>query len=208
MSATVDRKTLNMSVVLTAEQQRYIVECIVKGTKSITQICTDLKISVHHVYDYAFKDPIFSKRMEQARVYQSHTLVDELLHITHGAETMAAVAKSKVISDNIKWSSGKFAPQIYGENINVNISHHLDLSSVLLAAENRVIPILQAKSALNLPIPDRENAPGRTIVDVDVLELTPVSPATDCEKYIEAPQISAREATVAREAIDIPKEWI
>lgn len=143
---TTGRYEINHSVVLTKVQQEYIYCAISQGI-GIKEICAKLNIPVHHIYDYAFKDPQFTKLMERARVIQSHLLVDELMHVTKGAETMAQVQNAKVWSDNAKWVASKIVPATYGENLNINVTH-LDLSSVLLAAENRVTSILDAKSAL------------------------------------------------------------
>ena len=143
---TTGRYEINHSVVLTKVQQEYIYCAISQGI-GIKDICTKLNIPVHHIYDYAFKDPQFTKLMERARVIQSHLLVDELMHVTKGAETMAQVQNAKVWSDNAKWVASKIVPATYGDSLNVNVTH-LDLSSVLLAAENRVMSVIDAKSAL------------------------------------------------------------
>jgi hypothetical protein len=133
---------------------------------------------------------------------------------------MASVAKAKVISDNIKWASGKFAPRQFGENLNVNVSHHLDLSSILLAAENRVLPLLQAKNAL-LPANSASTiAPGSTI-DVEVIpEAVSIAPVAtginELSVSVPGPAESSEQEQLDQldqldkiEAIGaIPKEWI
>jgi hypothetical protein len=214
MGATLKpRSEIKHSVVLTQEQQDYICERIVEGIP-ITQICRELNIPLHHPYDYAFKDPLFDKRMEKARVYQSHVKVDELLNITRGCNTMADVARAKVDSDNIKWSAGKFAPRQFGENLNVNVSHHLDLSSILLAAENRVLPLLQAKNALLSGKPASTIAPGSTI-DIEVIpEAVAIAPvATSINDLNVSPTIASgpaesAESDAAVAIVAIPEEWI
>lgn len=219
--ASVDRSTINHSIVLTDAEQAYILDSIAEGKKTITEICFDLKINTRALYDYAFKDPLFDKEMSKARVYQSHVRVDELLKVHNGCDSMAQVARAKVISDNIKWSAGKFAPQRFGENLNVNVSHHLDLSSILLAAENRVIPILKAKNALNAqnalnaPETAREDAPGSTITVEYAPSPQPIAPATPSinelnvtHAIIPDTQQPTSVPVGAIGAIEIPKEWI
>ena len=135
---------------LSLSEQAYVCDSLVSGVPLKT-ICKDLKITLYQYYDFLNTYPDFAKRVENARVCWSHTFVDELMHITDGCETMAEVQRAKVWSDNAKWVASKMVPEKYSDNINLNINHSLDLSSVLLAAENRVLPILQAKGAVVLP---------------------------------------------------------
>lgn len=204
---------LERSKVLTVEQQDYICESIAAGMQIRTILAT-LGLTVYRFYDYIDKDPLFDKRVETARVYQQYLKVDELLSVTDGCNTMPEVAKAKVISDNTKWTAGKFVPARFGENLNVNVSHHLDLSSVLLAAENRIIPILQAKNALSPQKAALEDARSEAI-DVDCIpETVSIAPvATDINNLSVSPSVPSESgevgATVGIDATGaIPKEWI
>jgi len=133
----------SIRVELSAEQQEAVISGILDN-KTTSRIASELKIPANWIPDFAHKYPPFGKRIREARVYWMHSQVERLIGITEGCVTMADVSAAKVESDNIKWSASKIIPQVYGDNINVNITH-LDLSAVLLAAENRVIPLLQAK---------------------------------------------------------------
>jgi hypothetical protein len=213
------RYQIDHSVVLTEEQQEFILASVVRG-ESIKSICLKLNIPMHHVYDYAFKDPLFDKKMDRARVMNAHLLVDELMHVTDGCETLSQVQRAKVWSDNAKWVASKMEPTKYGENLNVNVSHHLDLSSILLAAENRVLPLLQAKNAL-LPANSASTiAPGSTI-DVEVIpEAVSIAPVAtginELSVSVPGPAESSEQEQLDQldqldkiEAIGaIPKEWI
>jgi len=150
------RSEFNLKVELSIEQQEFIFKGILEG-RSVKSLCTELQIPFNWVFDYALKDPEFHKKMQKTREYAAHLTVDDLLHIADDAKTMAEVQRAKVQSENIKWSAGKLMPEIYGERIELNMNHHLDLSSVLLAAENRVLPLLAAKSALVTPPVDVES---------------------------------------------------
>lgn len=125
-------------------QQKYILDGILKD-KSAKDLCKELGISSKSLYDQIIIDPFFAKQYKQIREIWMHDQVEGLIKIADDCVTMAEVQRAKVKSDNIKWSASKAIPETYGDNLNLNVSHHLDLSSVLLAAENRVIPILQAK---------------------------------------------------------------
>ena len=144
MGVLMARADFNLKVVLSPHQQETICNGLIYG-ESLKSICAKLNIPLNHVFDYANKDPSFDKRMQQSRVYNSHVLADELIHCTDNAITIADSAVARVWSDNAKWVAAKMNPARYGERLEVNVTH-LDLSSVLLAAENRVLPLLQAKA--------------------------------------------------------------
>lgn len=169
MGALQTRADFNLSVELSLDQQSHLFKSLLEG-KSIKSACRELNIPYNHVFDFAIKDPLFHKRMQQIREYATHLQVDDLLNITEGCTTMAEVQKARVQSDNIKWSAGKLVPDKYADNINVNVNHTLDLSSILLAAENRVLPLLQASIIPTITKTDLATldvAPQSTIVDVD-----------------------------------------
>lgn len=198
---TLKRSDINHSIVLDAETQRYICNSIAAGVQ-IKDIIKSVNITINNLYDYAAKDPLFEKEMQKARVYQQYLKVDELLNVTDGCETMAQVARAKVISDNTKWTAGKFNPSVFADNINVSVSHHLDLSSILLAAENRVLPILQAKTAL-------QNGLGSTI-DIESIPVAVVELAQKPHIYGAASQIECEsiESIEPIELRPLPAEWI
>lgn len=154
-------------------QQDYILNGILDD-KSLKTITKELGIPLNWVADFAAIDPFFDKRLRNIREAWIHAQVETLIGITRGCETMAQVSAAKVESENIKWSASKIIPLVYSENLNVNVNHTLDLSSVLLAAENRVLPLLQAKSVINTlgtiatVATTHEDAPGSTI-DVDCI---------------------------------------
>jgi len=144
------------AIVLTEAQKEFACDEAAKGSNNDT-ICKALKISNRTLSRILARDPDFSKEVTKAREIWIHSLVEQLIGITKGAHTMAEVSACKIESENIKWVSGKYIPEIYGERIELNMNHHLDLSSVLLAAENRVLPLLAAKSALVTPPVDVES---------------------------------------------------
>lgn len=132
-------------------QQEEICERLINGEQTF-KILKTMGIPWNWLPKYAAVDPLFSKELKNARELAMHCLVETLITITDDCESIMDVHAARIKSENIKWSASKIVPAVYGENINLNVNHHLDLSSVLLAAENRVIPILQAKQALLAPI--------------------------------------------------------
>ena len=128
---------------LDADTQFFICNGIVEG-RPIKELCDKLGISINHYYWAASIDPQFDKNIQRARVYWAHQLVDELMHCTANKSTIAEANLARVWSDNAKWVASKMNPSKYGDNLNINVTH-LDLSSVLLAAENRVMSVIEAK---------------------------------------------------------------
>lgn len=166
-------------------------------------------VSEHQYYWNLDTHPLFEKAVKDSRVRFSHSLIDKLIHATDGAETMADVQRVKVWSDNAKWVAGKTVPAIYGENINLSVTHHLDLSSVLLAAEGRVLPILATKSSTvpkssllygaDTKNSDAYTPRGGAIIDADVVEREPNAGQDAFKQSLESPM-------VAESLTDIPED--
>lgn len=154
---------------LTDSQKELVLDGVANGLGN-DKASQTLGISFRCFNDILIRDPTFAKEVARAREVWIHSLVYRLIGITEGCETMAEVSAAKVESENIKWAAGKFVPEVFGDNLNINVTH-LDLSSVLLAAENRVIPILQAKTEL---VMDRLDARSSIVDDPrdDVLDVS------------------------------------
>lgn len=149
------------ALTLTDAEKIYTIESIVQG-KSLFNTAKSLGIPWSTILNFLNKDPLFKKEIKQSREIWVDNLVCSLIGITKDATTMAEVSAAKVESENIKWAASKFVPEIFGDNLNVNVSHSLDLSSILLAAENRILPIMQRKT-------DAYDGSGEAIVDIDVV---------------------------------------
>lgn len=164
---------------LTAQEQDLVLELVLQG-KSIPKVAKQLGIRYEDFFYYLERYPEFRKRVDLIREGYVDDLVHSLIGITAGCTTMAEVSASKVESENIKWAASKFKPRIYGENLNVNVSHSLDLSSILLAAEDRVLPILTARAQKSDPVLIKstlQDAPQSTI-DVEPIPMhVQLSPA-------------------------------
>ncbi len=148
-------------LVLNDFQKSSVIERVSVGNK-IDHICADLKIPRQSFQNYLDKDPFFAKQYRVARDIYLEGHVENLFTLADDCATMMDVGAARVKSDNIKWIAAKWKPEVYGDNVNLNVNHSLDLSSVLLAAENRVLPILEAKAAL------RVSTNASTLPDIDV----------------------------------------
>jgi hypothetical protein len=142
---------------LTDAQKQIVIERVTVGDK-LEAICAGLGIWRHAFSNYLIKDPFFAKQYALARANFLEDHVERLFTIADDCTNLIDVGSARVKSDNIKWIAAKWKPEVYGENLNLNVNHSLDLSSVLLAAENRVLPILEAKAALRVDaIASRQN---------------------------------------------------
>lgn len=131
---------------ITENQQEAIFNGLLEG-RTLVEICSSLGLQQQNISQFAFKDPNFAKKLRDTREMVMHNHVETLLTIADDCETIVDVHSARIKSDNIKWSASKIVPAVYGDNINLNVQHSLDLSSVLLAAENRVLPMLAAMNA-------------------------------------------------------------
>lgn len=129
---------------LTLEQQEQVLDLIYKGFSPHSAFA-EAKLDARALSEYSIKDPIFGKRLQQAREHCIHMHVDSLLSIAKGCETLVDVNVARLTSDNIKWTASRLIPHVYGEQVRVNVSHKLDLSSLLEAADARVLPLLPSK---------------------------------------------------------------
>lgn len=134
---------------LTEEQKEYILDQTLKGTDTIT-ICKVIGISEMAFYQVRKRDPLFDKEFKEIRVESAHIQVERLRTIADDCETMPEVLRARLQSDNIKWEASKRVPEVYGDSLNLNVNHTVDLAKVLLDAAERTIPFLEMRQALQI----------------------------------------------------------
>ena len=125
---------------LTDQEKDDIIEQVCLG-KVYTRICDDMGITRRSLREAMFKDPLFKEKMELARVDATDDLADSLLTVTDGCETLVQVGCAKIKSENIKAVVGFRNPNKYGNRVDININQRLDLSSVLAAADARIVHV-------------------------------------------------------------------
>lgn len=74
-------------------------------------------------------------RYNSAIEASTHALADELLDIP---DTYEDVARAKLKSDNIKWLISRRNRKSYGDKLEVDVHHNIDLRSALDSANERV----------------------------------------------------------------------
>lgn len=144
--------TMSHKIVLLEEEKEIILEGIANGI-SFGVLAKQLGVSRRTIVRICATDPRFESEVAHSRAIFADSLVESLLTVGDNAQSMAEVQNARLKADSIRWIASKYAPKMYADNINVNVQHHLDLSSVLLAAENRVLPLLidETSSIANAP---------------------------------------------------------
>ena len=126
------------------EEKQKIINDIIAGKKLI-DVCKRLKIDPSTFFKYCKKDPLFSKNVAQARVDACDLMTDELTTIFDDAYSIESVQAAKGKSDNIKWLAAKRSAEKYGDSLNLNVKHSVDLTKVLEETNQRTMPYQKLK---------------------------------------------------------------
>ena len=116
----------------------------------MVSICVAMGISVRQLYRYLNIDPIFKQELTDARNVHGYILEDELLSITRDCETFVEVKKAAIESENIKSVLAYRNPQRYGNKVDLTVNKGIDLSSVLIERDAKIIPLIELKRAASL----------------------------------------------------------
>lgn len=135
--------------VITPDIKETVLNRIADG-ETIQSICNDLEIGVRTLNYLMVKDTLFAKEVASSRAIAAHKAVDSLQSIYDDAETMTAVQRARGQSDNIKWLASKLAPDVYGDRIQVDHKHTIDLTKVLEAASGRLISHLNSEILIDV----------------------------------------------------------
>lgn len=128
------------------EQKTVIIEKAATG-QSLVSICRELGINRAGLFYATQEDPLFQKKLENARMSHAEDLEDSLLNLADNLNTLVDVGAARIKSENIKSVLAFRNPRRYGNKIDLNVNAKIDLSSVLAAADARIIPILELKQA-------------------------------------------------------------
>lgn len=152
---------------LTEEQKSRALVLAIEG-KTTTYIADELCMTQYDFWKARQHDPSFSAKYNDARREGVHSQVDRLdnIHEEHPDPQVM-----RVISDNIKWKASKLNSTIYGDRLDLNVNHTVDIGGALKEARQRASAI-STKGQGSLPVPDR---------DKDIIDITPV-PDRDRDK--------------------------
>lgn len=121
--------------ILSEEHKKLAINMAIEG-QTIQKIADTLCIDAYHFWKSRQDDPDFSNKFAQARQEGIHLAVDKL-DTVHEAHPDPQVAR--IVSDNIKWKASKLNPGTYGDRLDVNVNHTVDLGGALADAKNRAL---------------------------------------------------------------------
>jgi predicted transcriptional regulator len=120
---------------LSNDQKDFIVSEICAG-KTVARVERELGLTVTTVHKVAEQDTSFRERIIRARITGTDALVDTLHTV---ADDEPDVQRARLKSDNIKWVASRLNPQQYGDRINMDVRHSVDLDSAMLEARERIV---------------------------------------------------------------------
>lgn len=81
--------------------------------------------------------PAFSDKYARAREQQADIMDARILEVAEES-TPETAASDRIKIDAFKWRASKLKPKVYGDRIDVAVSHALDLSDAINEARNRL----------------------------------------------------------------------
>lgn len=141
-------RTLLTAPELSQATQDKIIELAETGL-DVTSICIRAGIGETTFIRFRTRDPAFAARWELARQASSEILADRLLTLGEDVDSVHSAMAAKLRSDNIRSVVAWRNPRVYGQKLNVDVTHSIDLSGALIQANNRVsLAVNDAKQAL------------------------------------------------------------
>lgn len=167
--------------------------------RSIKRIQEILEVSASYFWHYRKEHIPFSSNFAHALEEGNHRQVDRLLEIT---EEIEDVNKARLISDNIKWTAARKLPHIYGDRLDINVTHMVDISGALQAAKRRAASVrelpenpeiqkLENPQTPEILVATQKNATGFEPVAAENLE------NSDCNALQEYPENRRKQAKAA-----------
>lgn len=170
---------------LTEEQIEHILDLAVEGLP-IHHIAQRAGIPVgklRYLVDTDYNN--LALRYARARDLGFDVMTDRLLTIT---EEEPDIYKARLVSDNVKWIAAKRKPKVYGDKVDVSVTHTVDISSALTEARQRALNRVNSAPVDNLKITQRTE-----LIDLIDTTRTGLEPA-NATKQLNAAPIAAKTA--------------
>lgn len=132
MRASTLRGMYSLSM-LTEDQKQRAIELAVEG-ETLKDICNTLGITPLQLYKYRKTDTQFEAELARARDEGMDILADSLKGIT---ERIPDVMKARLESENMRWLLSRRKPLVYGDRLDVNLQHTVDIGAALAEAKRR-----------------------------------------------------------------------
>ena len=129
-----DSKDLEPRINLTLEQKRLAVSLSHQGA-TLAQIAEELCIETRELNIARRHDPKFETILLAARQMSLEVLADSLVDIP---DEYKDVQRARLKSENIRWLLSKRKPEVYGDKLNLDVNHKVDIGTALHEARARV----------------------------------------------------------------------
>lgn len=103
--------------------------------RSLKDILKDVGISAKRFFDYLLEHPRMDLAYSHSQFARAELLADEIIDI---ADTESDPQRARNRIDARKWVASKLKPNKFGDRIDLNVNHTVDLSKALSEARNRV----------------------------------------------------------------------
>ena len=131
-------KNSGVKSTFTAEIGATICAAIADG-KLMTEACRGLGISVSTVQTWEKKYPEFHEAVRQARVDGAWMLYDEIFTISDGlVENTSEASRQRERLRIRMWARSKMLPAVFGEKLEIGVTHKVDFDAAMLAARARI----------------------------------------------------------------------
>lgn len=95
--------------------------------ESLRSICESDDMPVQSaIYRWLDSNPGFKEQYAQARVRQAHALAEHASKMASGQFEVTDPSFARLQMDAIKWVTGKLAPKVYGDKVDLNVGGQED----------------------------------------------------------------------------------
>lgn len=138
-----------MAIILSEGQKQKAIEMSTAGA-SIMLVCEIIGVTEYSFWQYCEKDPLFDDAFGKSRTRAGHRYADEIVKISENTRLNPQIARNQIQAR--QWLAGKRNSKHYGDKLDVNVAHTLNIGGILDAAEARVLPMLDHEKHANAQI--------------------------------------------------------
>jgi hypothetical protein len=143
--------------------------CLIYANNTIAECCAVLNINPAALAYARRNDAKLDNEIRQAQSVLMDMAV-EVLPTIH--ENIENPLMARVVSDNIKWLASKRAKDVYGDKVDVNVTHTLDLREAIAAAQSRRLQFVDGKALIiNEDTTDNKTVECIDVPDLDALDV-------------------------------------
>lgn len=139
---------------------------------TISEACAMMRLNPAALGLTMRDDPSFANEVRQAQAFRVDIMVDKLENIQ---EYESDSFMAGVISKNIQWLASKRLRQIYGDKLDVNHTHTINIKDAMEAARNRALIDVTPNMLIdNVNATDSASVAQPVVIDAEA-EIDPLS---------------------------------